>query len=301
MTSARFLLSTATTAAVLATITVGAVAPIASAADSPPTHYQQTAPTWTEAAAMLGTAGSLWQPMRRGGLVRKGAIDVAADSITVANGAATGGDTFAGAVYGRHRRTFTISESWAGTGWAAEPAFSTSMAKVADVNVRIGPPGQQITVKATVSANCFPQPQDAPAKEVPSDFRCKRSDVRRTGGILTMTAEPPSTMTAPGTTNIVIQSTGLTYRTLVRIASHLRQVGPTLGSTAGSAQMEGMCLQMVNGGMTFDQANKFAESNGYVARVGSVDGAPQAVTLDYRPNRFTLATTGGKVSGCSYG
>lgn len=292
----RALLTLAAAAAVVAT-----VAPTASAADSPPTHFQSTAPTWQQASALLGTAGSLWQPVRTVGLLRKGAIDVAADSITVANGVATGGDTFAGAVYGRHRRTFTISESWADTGFAAEPAFTTSMAKIADITIPLGPRGTQIDVKASVYANCFPQPQDAPAKEVPADFRCKRSDVRRTGGVLTMTAQPPSTMTAPGNTNIVIQSTRLTYRQLIRIASHLRQIAPTFGSTAGSAQMQGMCLQMVNGSMTFDQANKFAESNGYLARIGSVDGVPQAVTMDYRPNRFTLSIVSSKVTGCTYG
>ena len=61
-------------------------APSATAADSPPTHFQSTAPTWPQASAMLGTAGSLWQPMRTAGLARKGPIDVAADSITVADG-----------------------------------------------------------------------------------------------------------------------------------------------------------------------------------------------------------------------
>jgi hypothetical protein len=58
---------------------------------------------------------------------------------------------------------------------------------------------------------------------------------------------------------------------------------------------------MVTGRMTAAQATAFAESNGYTARVGSIDGQPQAVTADYRPDRFTLDLVGGVVTGCTYG
>jgi hypothetical protein len=76
------------------------------------------------------------------------------------------------------------------------------------------------------------------------------------------------------------------------------------GSTAdgaGSAQMVGMCRQMVEGAMTVDQASAFAQSNGYTVRVGSIDGQPQAVTADYRPDRFTVSVVSGAVTGCTYG
>jgi len=65
--------------------------------------------------------------------------------------------------------------------------------------------------------------------------------------------------------------------------------------------MVGMCRQMVSGGMTFDQAKAFAESNGYLARVGSIDGEPQAVTADYRPDRFTVDIVSDAVTACQYG
>ena len=108
-------------------------------------------------------------------------------------------------------------------------------------------------------------------------------------------------MTAPGTTSIVLRSTGLTYRQLVAVASSLQQVGPSPADGAGSAQMVGMCRQMVAGPMSFDQADAFARSNGYSARIGSLDGQPQAVTADYRPDRFTLDIVAGAVTGCTYG
>jgi hypothetical protein len=39
-----------------------------------------------------------------------------------------------------------------------------------------------------------------------------------------MTAKPPSTMTAPGNTTIHIESNGLTYEQLLKIAGSLQQV-----------------------------------------------------------------------------
>ena len=70
------------------------------------------------------------------------------------------------------------------------------------------------------------------------------------------------------------------------------------GAGAGSAQMVGMCRQMVDGRMTFEQASAFAESNGYSARIGSIDGESLPVTADYRPDRFTLALVNGLVVSC---
>ncbi len=100
-------------------------------------------------------------------------------------------------------------------------------------------------------------------------------------------------MTAPGTTSIVIRSTGLTFAELVGVARSLEQVAGSAGDGAGSAQMVGMCRQMVDGRMTAEQASAFAESNGYTARVGSIDGQSLPVTADYRPDRFTVSTVSG--------
>lgn len=262
---------------------------------------QSKATSWDIAAAKLGTAGSLWDPMRAAGLRRVGPIDVAADGLAFARGRAISGSTVAAAQYGRGTTKFMISQKWANTGWAAEPAFTTSMAKVGTVEIPLGQPGMRIRVRAVIYANCFVQPTDADPSEIPSWFRCAKSQVLTTGGVLVMTARPASTMTAPGVTSVVIQSSGLSYSQLISIAGGLQQVAGAAANGAGSAQMVAMCKQMVSGKMTFDQANSFAVANGYSARVGTIDGVAQAMTTDFRPDRFTLSIRANVVTSCTYG
>lgn len=256
--------------------------------------------TWDAAAATLGTAGSLWEPRVTAGLSLRGRIDVIADNLTFAQGAVVTGDTTASAQYGTRARSFQVMEKWADTGWAAEPAVSTSMAPVGTAVIRLGSPGMRTSVTARVFSDCFPQPADSDPRPIPKGFRCTRADVLEHGGILVMTARPASTMTAPGNTTVRIESRGLTYRELLQVAGGVEQVAgaPTV---AGSAQMVGMCRQMTSAPMTAEQATAFAASNGYSARVGSIDGQPQAVTMDYRPDRFTLALVNGVVVSCTYG
>lgn len=272
----------------------------AAAADKGPDIDTRVA-SWDLAAARLGTAGSLWEPRESAELARTRRVAVIADGLAFANGAVTAGDTFAGTRYGTAKRSFWLEEKWADTGWAAEPVTSTSTAKVRNVRVRLGLPGMRTAVTAKVYADCFEQPTDADPTPIPGRFRCTRDDVLRTGGTLVMTARPASQMTAPGTTSIVIRSTGLTFAELVGVARSLEQVAGGSGAGAGSAQMVGICRQMVDQRMTFEQANAFAVSNGYTARIGSIDGQPQAVTADFRPDRFTVSTVAGAVTSCTYG
>lgn len=65
--------------------------------------------------------------------------------------------------------------------------------------------------------------------------------------------------------------------------------------------MLALCDQMVADAMTVEDATALAEANGYVARVGSIDGEPQAVTMDYRLDRFTFDVVDGVVTACQYG
>jgi hypothetical protein len=286
-------------AACAAVALIGGAAPAAAADDG--VDLDARVSTWDVAAARLGTAGSLWEPRATGGLERTRRIAVIADNLAFAGGAVTAGDTYAGTRYGTARRGFWIDEKWADTGWAAEPVTSTSTAKVRSVRIRLGSPGTSTRVSARVYADCFAQPDDADPTRIPPGFRCTRADVLRTGGTLVMTARPPSQMTAPGTTSIVIRSTGLSFAELVRVARGLEQVAGSTGAGAGSAQMVGMCRQMVEQRMTFEQAAAFAESNGYSARIGSIDGESLPVTADYRPDRFTLSTVANAVTSCTYG
>jgi hypothetical protein len=278
------------------------VAPSMAAASVPAsTDVKARVATWDIAASRLGMAGSLWEPVRTLGLTQSGRIDVLADKLSFGAGTVLSGDTYAGATYGTAARTFTIAEKWANTGWAAEPVFTTSSAKVRTVPIGVGVPGLTRVIRAQIFANCFVQPADADPRPIPKRFRCTKADVLRTGGTLVMTVRPATTMTDPGDTSVVITSTGLTFDQLIRIAHSLQQVAGNTAQGGVSAQMVGMCRQMVEGAMTADQAQAFASSNGYSTRVGSVDGQPLAVTMDYRPDRFTLAIAGGTVASCTYG
>jgi len=257
--------------------------------------------SWDVAAGRLGTAGSLWEPMRTRGLERTRRIAVLGDRLTVANGTVTAGDTYAGTRYGRGARSVWVHQKWADTGWAAEPAVSTSRALVGTVRLPVGRRGSRTVVVARVYADCVPQPPDADPRPVPARTRCERSDVLRFGGTIELTARPSAATVSPGRTTIVVSSTGLTYRQLLGFAGSLQQVAGSAALGAGSAQMVGMCRQMSTGSMGEDAAAAFAGSNGYTLRVGSIDGTPLALTTDYRPDRFTVSIVAGAVTSCTYG
>jgi membrane-bound lytic murein transglycosylase B len=70
---------------------------------------------------------------------------------------------------------------------------------------------------------------------------------------------------------------------------------------AANADMVTLCEQMVADGLSPEEATALAESKGFVARVGTIDGQPQAVTMDFREDRFTFEVTGGVVVACTYG
>ena len=77
---------------------------------------------------------------------------------------------------------------------------------------------------------------------------------------------------------------------------------PTEGEDMpGTEEMRALCDQMIADGLTPEDATALAENAGYVGRVGTIDGEPQAVTMDFREDRFTFEVTGGKVTACTYG
>jgi len=78
-------------------------------------------------------------------------------------------------------------------------------------------------------------------------------------------------------------------------------VASTGGDVAGTDEMRALCDQMVADAMSPDDATALAESNGFVARVGTIDGQPQAVTMDYREDRFTFDVESDVVVACTYG
>lgn len=75
----------------------------------------------------------------------------------------------------------------------------------------------------------------------------------------------------------------------------------TMVEAGSDPAMLALCDQMVADGLTVDEATALAEENGYIARVGTIDGEPQAVTMDYRVDRFTFDVADGVVIACQYG
>jgi len=185
----------------------------------------QTARTWAGAATLAGEDGSLWKPTYRAGESRVGQpIEVTTDTFP-GDGEPQQAMTVT-ATYGDDDRGFTITQKFADYEWAAEPTFDRSIAPVgtADVTIDNGDPDTPITLSAQISANCYLPKNSENPPPPPEDFTCSKSDVKRFGGVLEMTVEPPSTMTAPGTSTVVIESQGISYAKLLRIASSLQQV-----------------------------------------------------------------------------
>lgn len=204
----------AVAALVLSSLALGSVglAPTASA-------ETQTARTWAGAAALAGPEGSLWQPTFRAGLKRSGPITVAQENFD------EGGQAMSvSATYGDNTRGFTVLETYDGFSMALDAEPNRSDAPVGTFTVRLGDPGTSIAVRARVSANCWEPEDTTNPTPAPKNFRCSKTDVRKYGATLQMTATPPSTMTAPGTTDVIIQSRGISFRQLMRIASSLQQV-----------------------------------------------------------------------------
>jgi hypothetical protein len=48
-------------------------------------------------------------------------------------------------------------------------------------------------------------------------------------------------------------------------------------------------------------ATALIEQNGYTWRLGTIDGEPQAVTMDYRIDRLTLTVDAGIVTDATWG
>jgi hypothetical protein len=68
-----------------------------------------------------------------------------------------------------------------------------------------------------------------------------------------------------------------------------------------SDDMTALCQQFIEQALPVEAAQALAETSGYSSRVGSIDGQPQALTKDYREDRFTFDVENGIVTGCTIG
>ena len=97
----------ATTAVVSCLASVGFGVPVQA---RPSADVQQKVASWDEAAARLGLAGSLWEPLRTAGLGQSGRLTVIGGNLTFANGSVATGDTYASATYGAGARRLQVQE-----------------------------------------------------------------------------------------------------------------------------------------------------------------------------------------------
>lgn len=179
----------------------------------------QTARTWAGAAQLAGPDGSLWQPTYSAGLKRSGPIDVVQDTYDDGTKAMS-----VGASYGDNTRGFSILQTYDGYAPALDASPDRSAAPVGRFTIRLGDPDTSIPIRVRIDANCWEPDYTPNPTPPPKGFRCSKADVKKYGATLTMTAKPPSTMTAPGTTDITIQSQGISFKQLMRIASNLQQI-----------------------------------------------------------------------------
>lgn len=66
-------------------------------------------------------------------------------------------------------------------------------------------------------------------------------------------------------------------------------------------ELTALCEQIVAEALPLDAANALAEASGYITRVGTLDGQPQALTTDAREDRFTFDVEADVVVGCTVG
>lgn len=66
-------------------------------------------------------------------------------------------------------------------------------------------------------------------------------------------------------------------------------------------EQETFRTDLIAAGLPQDEATALIEQNGYTWRLGTIDGEPQAVTMDYRLDRLTLTIDDGIVTDAMWG
>ena len=167
------------------------------------------------AVAALDDETVLWRPTYTAGLRRNGPIDV------IAYGSAGKRATFAGSTYGKRVPSFTLAQKASQTRWAAVPVEQDSAGLVKSERIRIGRPGATRVVRARIYANCRGMDSSASDSTVgAASGRCSRADVARFGGVAEVLART-TVSGEPRATTVRIDSNGLSYRQLVRVARGL--------------------------------------------------------------------------------
>lgn len=78
------------------------------------------------------------------------------------------------------------------------------------------------------------------------------------------------------------------------------------GAVGGSADpataaAQAACDEILAGTLTQADAEALVKTAGLESRIGTVDGKPNALTMDYNPQRVTFTIDGGTVTDCTVG
>ena len=129
--------------------------------------------------------------------------------------------TSVNAIFGGFKRGFSVDQKWSGTAWAAAPQFDSASRPVGTFRVTRIENGRAMKVSAKLFANC-----DSASRETGTVHRtkCGKLDIKRFGGYLTMKVESENAFGELRGTDLVIQSKGLTFGQLVKIAEGMEKV-----------------------------------------------------------------------------
>ena len=194
---------------VLAVLMVGVVVPTSSfAAKAVVDSYA----TWQKAARALEPADVLYRPTFRAGLKQNSRIDVLAfKRPTETRQGVKYLSMLITANYSKRLRSFSIMEKRANVKWAARRVADPGQRLVERRTIRLN--DSKTRVRATIYANCAIAELGV---AVQPGTRCTKADVKTYGGLLVMKA--------PAKTSIIVESKGLSYSQLVRVARGLKQV-----------------------------------------------------------------------------
>ena len=168
--------------------------------------------TWQKAARALEQTSTLYRPTFRAGLKQNSRIDILAFKRSTETREWVKYSSMLITVnYSKRLRSFSIMEKRANVKWAARRVADPGQRLVERRTIRLN--DSKTRVRATIYANCALAELGV---AVQPGTRCTKADVKTFGGLLVMKA--------PAKTSIIVESNGLSYSELVRVARGLKQV-----------------------------------------------------------------------------
>lgn len=120
-----------------------------------------------------------------------------------------------------------------------------------------------------------------------------------------MAARDGNHMTVIRTTRVIAACTVavVTMTFMSACSSSEPESAPTTSDVINDVtpEQETFRTDLIAASLPQDEATALIEQNGYTWRLGTIDGEPQAVTMDYRLDRLTLTIDDGIVTDAVWG